>query len=386
MRASFATIASMKVMERLAEQGHEAVFVGGAVRDHLLGKQATDIDIATSAEPHEVKKIFPHTIDIGISHGTVLVVLDQESIEVTTYRTGEGRFEKSLRVDLLHRDFTINALALTKDGDLVDLYGGQEDLNNRVIRAVGVAQERMEEDPLRMIRACRFASVLDFEVEKATFETINQQANLVENVAVERIKVELDKLFLGQNPYKGLQLILQSGLAQALPLFPQDFTHMKAVFPFNSAEEGWATLMLLGHFTANEISAAYKLSNDEKKFLLAVQNAYQIRQQHSFTKDEVYFFDTIVLYVSEKIYRAMNDEIPAISMKEIERQKAALPIQSKENLQVNGQDLLRWAGGKGGRWVGEWMQKIEYAVLHERCENHPNTIKEWFINDFNSER
>lgn len=386
MTESFATAASIKVIEQLERHGYEAVFVGGAVRDHLLGKEATDIDIATSAEPYEVKEIFSHTIDVGISHGTVLVLLDKEPIEVTTYRTGEGQLSKSLREDLLRRDFTMNALAFTKDGDLIDLYGGQADLSHRLIRAVGVAQERMEEDPLRMIRACRFAAVLGFEVEKTTFDTMISHANLIKNVAVERIKIELDKLFLGQHAKKGLELISKSGLAQALPLFLKELTHVKAVLPFKTAEEGWATVMLLGHFTASEISSAYKLSNDEKKYLNAIQKAYELRQQRAFTKDAFYFFEANILYRAEKVYKARNPQVPPISLEEFEQQKALLPIQSQEDLQVNGQDLLHWAGMKGGRWVGEWMQKIEYAVLHEHCENHPNTIKEWFINDFDSER
>lgn len=386
MTKSFGTAASIKVIEQLEQHGYEAVFVGGAVRDHLLGKQATDIDIATSAEPNEVKKVFPNTIDIGISHGTVLVLLDKESIEVTTYRTGEGQYGKTLREDLLHRDFTMNALALTKDGQLIDLFGGQEDLKSHLIRAVGVAEERIQEDPQRMVRACRFAAVYDFEVDQSTFDTIHTHADLIKDVAVERIKGELDKLFLGKNSHKGLQLIVQSGLGQALPKFPAILTHLKAILPFKCAEEGWATLMLLGHFTATEMSSAYKLSNDEKKYLIEVQKAYQIRQQRSFEKDEFYFFEPMILYVADKIYNAVNGQQQAVSIEKFEQEKASLPIQSKEDIEVNGQDLLRWAGVKGGRWVGEWMRKIEYAVLHERCENHPDTIKEWFINDFDSER
>lgn len=386
MTATFGSAASRKVVEQLERVGYEAVFVGGAVRDFFLGKRATDIDIATSAKPREVKALFQHTIDIGIEHGTVLVLQDGEPIEVTTYRSSDEHGEKTLHGDLLHRDFTINALALRNDGQVVDLFGGRKDLKNGLIRAAGVAEERIKEDPLRMMRACRFASVLNFEVEQITLEAIQQHAHLLEKVAIERVKVEIDKLLVGQNAYKGLQLIMQSGLNKALPLFPDNFTCVNELFSVKTAKEGWAAIMLLGNFNGATISSAYKLSNQEKKFLVAVQKAFIIRQERPFRRDEFYFFEPIVLYVTEKVFCAMNEQQNAMTMTAFEQEKARLPIQSMQDLKVNGGDLLRWSGRKGGRWVGEWMEKIEYAVLHERCENHPDTMKEWFLSDFDSER
>ena len=150
---------AVKSSVSLENAGYEAVFVGGAVRDYLLGKTATDIDIATSAEPEEVKAVFPITVDIGTAHGTVLVLMNGEPIEVTTYRTegtytdhrrpDEVRFVKSLQEDLRRRDFTMNALAMTKDGELIDLFGGKADMADRIIRAVGNAADRFNEDALQ---------------------------------------------------------------------------------------------------------------------------------------------------------------------------------------------------------------------------------------------
>lgn len=396
MMKSFGTPASYKIIEQLEQHGHEAVFVGGAVRDYLLGKRATDIDIATSAEPTEVKEVFVNTIDIGIAHGTVLVILDDEPIEVTTYRTegtysdarrpDEVKFVKSLREDLLRRDFTINALAMTKAGALIDLFGGCNDIQNKVIRAVGIPDERFQEDALRMMRAIRFASVLGFTIDTSTFDAIQKNSSRLQQVSIERIKIEMDKLFLGVNPFAAFQLFEKSGLRQYLPLFPELMEGIERVLPFNSAKEGWAYLAISGGFITSAFASAYKLSNDEKKFIASVEKAYTIRAERSFSIEEFYLFDVDVLQAAEKFYRSMNDSMMLESVPQFEAEKHKLPILSAHDLQVNGKDLLDWAGIRGGKWTGEWMKKIEYAVLHGQCENNPNKIKEWFLNDFNSEK
>lgn len=382
--------ASVYLIERLESHGYEAVFVGGAIRDYLLGKQATDIDIATSATPDEVKEIFAKTIDIGIEHGTILVLVNGEPIEVTTYRTGEKNAEsdlgKSLREDLRRRDFTINALAMTKDQQLVDFFGGQEDLKNGVIRAVESPQKRFEEDALRMLRAVRFASVLNFTIENNTFQMMKQMAKALQDVAIERIKVELDKMFLSKVPGKGFQYLVESYLHKALPIFPEKWVELEKLEGLSSIQEGWAMFMLIGRFSVSEVSTAYKLSNDEKRFLTYVEKAYAKRQEHSFTIDEIYFYEADILYVAEKFYKLENHQREEVSLNMFQEEKAKLPIQSLNDLAVNGQDLLKWANVRGGRWVGEWMKKIERAVLHGQCENNRRLIKEWFINDFNGEK
>lgn len=396
MIKSFGTPASYEVIELLEEKGHEAVFVGGAVRDYLLGKRATDIDIATSAEPHEVKAVFQYTIDVGIAHGTVLVMHHNEPIEVTTYRT-EGtysdarrpddvQFVKSLREDLLRRDFTINALAMTKDGELIDLFGGRDDLKNKIIRAVGVPAERFQEDALRMMRALRFAAVLDFTLDAATFEAIRKYRERLKNVSIERIKIEMDKLFLGINPLAAFYLFEQSGLSQSLPLFPADMRGVEQVLPFASAKEGWAFVMIAGDYRVSPFNRAYKLSNDEKNYLANVEKAYSIRKERPFSVDEIFLFDVPVLEAAEKFYRAKSTNSVLEPFPQFYVDKQNLPIQSSKDLQVTGTDLISWAGVKGGPWTGEWMKKIETAVLHGHCENKLNKIREWFMNDFNSEK
>ncbi len=395
MTVFFANEASQEVIRRLEEAGHEAVYVGGAVRDYVLDKRAEDIDIATSAEPEEVKAIVTNTIDVGILHGTVLVVVKGEPIEVTTYRTegmysdarrpDEVHFVKSLREDLLRRDFTMNALAMTKDGKLVDLFGGIEDMQDQLIRAVGDPLERFQEDALRMLRAIRFSSSLDFEIEDQTLQAIRQSAMQIRHISVERLKIELDKLFLGLNPAKAFDYLVATGLGAHLPLFPKSFETLDSTLPFKSAREGWAFFSIAGQYSPGEVARAYKLSNEERKFISAVSEAFTKRENRLFSTDDYYLYDVSVLKATEKFFHAAYPDRLTLTEQQLQQQKESLPIQSVKELTVNGKNLIEWSGDRAGKWVGDWIGKIEYAVLHGFCENDPTKIKEWFMNDFKRE-
>lgn len=200
------------IIKQLNKRGFEAYLVGGCVRDSLLGRTPNDWDITTNALPDDVKKIFEKTYDIGIKHGTVCVAVNNQLVEVTTYRIdGEYsdnrrpdsvRFTSSLIADLARRDFTINAMAYNPNGGLVDHFGGIEDLRLCQIKAVGDADLRFKEDALRMLRTIRFSAQLGFNIEKVTFDAISNNAGLIENISNERIRDELDKILTSSNPEK----------------------------------------------------------------------------------------------------------------------------------------------------------------------------------------
>ena len=199
-----------KVIKTLEEHGFEAYIVGGCVRDSILGRTPGDWDITTSASPQEVKEIFEHTVDTGIEHGTVTVLMNHEPYEVTTYRVdgkyedhrrpNEVHFTKSLKEDLLRRDFTINAMAYNDREGIIDMYDGMTDLKNKMIRCVGEATKRFDEDALRILRALRFQAQLGFEIEEKTEEAIRNQARFLKDISAERIQVELEKLITSAYP------------------------------------------------------------------------------------------------------------------------------------------------------------------------------------------
>ncbi|MBQ8633474.1 MAG: CCA tRNA nucleotidyltransferase [Lachnospiraceae bacterium] len=197
------------IIETLLQHGYEAYAVGGCVRDSLLGREADDWDITTSASPQDVKALFRRTIDTGIQHGTVTVMLDKEGFEVTTYRIDgeyeDGRhpkevlFTKNLEEDLKRRDFTINAMAYNEQSGMVDIFGGIEDLDNKIIRCVGTAGDRFNEDALRIMRAFRFSAQLGFAIEENTRSAAAGLAENLMKISAERIRTELTKLLLSDH-------------------------------------------------------------------------------------------------------------------------------------------------------------------------------------------
>ncbi|NLK28068.1 MAG: CCA tRNA nucleotidyltransferase [Clostridiales bacterium] len=209
------------IIDKLTQNGYEAYVVGGCVRDMVLGRVPEDWDITTSATPGEVKRIFHRTVDTGIVHGTVTVLLEQDHFEVTTYRLDgiyednrhpkEVSFTSNLAEDLKRRDFTINAMAYNAKEGFVDLFGGMEDIEKGFIRCVGVAEERFEEDALRILRAVRFSAQLNFKIEANTLEAIKKKKELLRNISAERIRVELTKLLVSDHPDR-LRLLYETGI------------------------------------------------------------------------------------------------------------------------------------------------------------------------------
>lgn len=218
-----------RIITTLEAAGYEAYIVGGCVRDAVLGRIPGDWDITTSARPEQVKELFKRTIDTGIKHGTVTVMFDKEGYEVTTYRIDgeytdhrrpdEVRFTSSLDEDLKRRDFTINAMAYSHKDGIIDIFGGIDDLNNKVIRAVGNPGDRFDEDALRILRAIRFAGQLGFDIERDTKTAMIVRAEHLTKISAERIRVELVKLLTSAHPEKLIDAYVMGITNYILPEF-----------------------------------------------------------------------------------------------------------------------------------------------------------------------
>lgn len=375
--------AAYAVIEQLEQAGFEAVIVGGAVRDALLQRPAHDVDVATNAMPEEVKTVFQRTIDIGIQHGTVLVIVPAGPVEVTTYRTdGEYMdhrrpeqvyFVRSLKEDLRRRDFTMNAIALRQDGSFVDFYGGVQDIEQRVIRAVGEPQQRFAEDALRMLRAIRFSAQLGFTITADTLAAIQYQAADIAFIARERIKAELDKLWIGQAVYSAIVNLEDSGLAAYLTgdFYAEDWRS------FNTENQlvGWAYFALLQGAGWQEILRDYRLSNKEMAFAKAVVTAFEALK--SGWTNQHYFMYTEQALEAARYFaqlRQLNVPYPQQSIHELQAQ---LPLRHKQELVVNGADLLKWSGKKGGPWVKATLEAMLQAILQHELPNDRQQIKKW---------
>ena len=213
------------IIKIISDAGFEAYAVGGCIRDSILGRDPEDWDITTSALPEQVKTLFKRTIDTGIQHGTVTVMLDKEGFEITTYRVdgkyedkrhpSEVSFTPNLEEDLKRRDFTINAMAYNEEVGLVDLFDGWKDIEGKTIRCVGDATERFTEDALRMMRAVRFSAQLGYEIEKTTKEAIKELAHNLKDISAERIQVELVKLVISDHP-DYLRVAYETGITKVI--------------------------------------------------------------------------------------------------------------------------------------------------------------------------
>lgn len=213
-----------KIIARLEQHGYEAYIVGGCVRDSLMGKRPSDWDICTSARAEEMMALFEdkRVIPTGIQHGTLTILAEDGAYEVTTFRIdGEYldhrhpksvAFTRELAEDLSRRDFTINAMAWHPERELIDLFGGVEDLRDRLVRAVGDPVQRFNEDGLRMLRMVRFATVLDFDYDPATYDAVRKQGHLLQYISKERIQVELNKILLAAHPARGLEDLYTLGM------------------------------------------------------------------------------------------------------------------------------------------------------------------------------
>lgn len=214
------------IIDTFYKNNYEAFMVGGCVRDCLLGLTPKDYDITTSALPNITESLFKKTVPTGIQHGTITVILNNENLEVTTYRT-EGNyidnrhpesveFVSNIKEDLSRRDFTVNALAYNNKVGLLDYFNGIEDINNKIIKAVGNPNKRFQEDALRMLRAIRFSCQLGFEIEEETYSAIKTNYKLIKNISLERVRDELCKILISNNPCQGVNMLKDTGILQII--------------------------------------------------------------------------------------------------------------------------------------------------------------------------
>ncbi|MBK3496744.1 CCA tRNA nucleotidyltransferase [Viridibacillus sp. YIM B01967] len=390
--------AAFNIIHSLEKAGYEAVIVGGAVRDYLRGHLANDVDIATSALPEEVKTVFSRTADVGIAHGTVLVIHPLSPVEVTTYRT-EGsyadhrrpddvQFVRSLEEDLKRRDFTINAMAMRASKEIVDLYGGQSDLKAQLIRAVGNASDRFAEDALRMLRAIRFSAQLGFAIEEETFKAIRKQAADLSYIAKERIKAEFDKIWTSANAKEAIYYVNDTQLVDYLPVeFSGNANAWSNFESRGNPMNGWAFLILLQRDeNALQLLKAFNCSNKEKVYVQQVLQAYKRRITPGWTARDYFEFDLPVLEIANDFAEKLNRNIGNLNSSEIPHKKKLLTIQSRTEIAVNGRDLMEWSGKKSGPWLKVVIDKMVDEILSNKLVNERQHIKEWFSHESNIEK
>ncbi len=416
------------------EAGFQCWLVGGAVRDGLLGRKSEDFDLATDATPEEVTKLFKRTIPTGIKHGTVTILLGNHRFETTTFRKDgeytDGRrpdsisFSTDIFEDLARRDFTINAFAWNLvENRLLDAHGGREDLASGIIRAIGNPKERFEEDSLRSIRACRFASQLGFSIETATLEAIEGNLDRIPSLSVERIWEELKKILRSPVPSRGLRLLQQTGLLDILlpelstcvgveqkgrhelDVFDHNLAACDAAAPENlpvraaalfhdiakprvkAADKNGETIFhrhdTEGAAATEVILSRYKASNAEKDRIVRLVRHHMFHYTPDWSDAAIRRFinrvgldildDLIALRLADAAAIAPGRNVSTHHLEElIERIDAVLESQaalSVKDLAVNGRDLMGTLNIQGGPILGRMLNYLLDCVLEDPQAN-----------------
>ncbi|HFI0435651.1 TPA: CCA tRNA nucleotidyltransferase [Streptococcus suis] len=380
---------ALPILEKIKAAGYEAYFVGGSVRDAILGRPIHDVDIATSSYPQETKQIFSRTIDVGIEHGTVLVLEGKKEYEITTFRTEEEyvdfrrpsqvSFVRSLEEDLKRRDFTVNAFALDEEAQIVDLFDGMTDLENRTLRAVGIPAERFNEDALRIMRGFRFAATLDFEIEPTTFTAMVETAPLLEKISVERSFIEFDKLLMADFWRKGLRAMIDSKAYDFLPDLAGKSDELEAMltgltteFCFSTSEQAWAMLFVcLGIDNIKSFLKKWKTSNDFQRSVVKLVEIYQLRQAGPVTKQICFKYGKEFLFLVEELRQAQGLITDFAAIDKIDQ---ALTIHDKHEIVVNGGHLMKTFDLKPGPVLGELLKEVEFQIVEGQLENEEQAI------------
>lgn len=394
---------AQEILEKLNEHGYEAYIVGGCVRDMMLGREPGDWDITTSALPWQVKQVFSRTVDTGIQHGTVTVLMEKEGYEVTTYRIdgeyGDGRhpdsvsFTPSLVEDLKRRDFTINAMAYNRNQGIVDVFGGEADLKQGIIRCVGNPMDRFQEDALRILRALRFSAQLGFEIEEETLKAVSVIAPNLVHVSKERIQVELTKLLLSSCPER-MELVYKTGIspyvseafhkagAQGVPWFPVSIPavkHMRWSAFLRGASPEEAVKVLRDLKLDNDTIYRVKMLTGWVKRPAGGMDKAAIRRTMSQMEPPL-FDDLLVLKKCLAEEESCRGDIPETGPELLELERLAGEIRadgdciSLKTLAVTGNDVIK-AGVRPGKRVGEILSMLLDLVL-ERPERND---RQWLL-------
>ena len=363
---------AINILKTFNKNGFEAYFVGGCVRDFLLDKNFSDIDITTNALPEQVKNIFRKSIDTGIQHGTVTILVNGESYEVTTFRKEDEyvnhrapdkvEFVSDLKEDLDRRDFTINAMALDYKGKLFDFHNGEADLKNNIIKTVNDPNERFFEDALRMLRAFRFSSKLGFVIDSNTIMAIKNNAKLITYVSIERIVNEFRKLLEGKGNIDSLQLMIDSTLNSYIP-FIKDIKVIKDFSKYTFCQSLYI-LSIINNISFDELKKL-KLSNKEIKL---VKEYNKIRNDF---KNNIPLELILYKYDIEDV-RFICNYFKFRDISEIDKVKLA--ITSLNDIAIESEEIIAFINKKPGPWIRELITLLEYEILVNGLVNNRNNI------------
>ncbi len=358
---------AQKLLNTINDHGFQAYLVGGYPRDLYMGKESVDYDICTSATPKEIKEIFKNSILKVEQYGSVTLMSDNLRFEITTFRKDikylnnrkpiEIEYIDNLEEDLKRRDFTMNTMCLDSNGNLIDLLNGREDIKNKIIRTVGNADKKISEDSLRILRAIRFATVLNFNLDEDLKSAIIKYKHLLNNLSYYRKKEELDKIFSSNNAIKGINLIKELGLDENLEL-----SNISNLVQTTYLIGIWAQLDVLDkyNFNSNEKDSIIKINELLNKDILNYNNLYKFG-----------------LYIS-----TIAGEIKGIDKKIINERYNDLYIHNRSEIDINADDVCKLLNRKPGKFLKDIFNDLEGKIVNKLLKNDNSQIKKYILNEY----
>lgn len=354
-----------KVLNELIINGYEAYLVGGYCRDLYMGKESTDYDICTNAKPKEIKEIFNKNIVPSESYGCVTLFVDKKRFEITTYRKDINYFNnrfpvslkyvKKLKIDLNRRDFIMNTLCMDINGNYIDLLGARQDIDNKIIRVVGDTDKKIKEDSLRILRAVRFATTLDFELDNKLKESIIDNAHLVKKLSYERKKKELDKIFSSSNKEKGIKLLKELKLDKYLDIDLKNVKHCTHIIGY------WAQID----------NGKYQFNKTEKEQIDKIKELLKLN-----------FLDNTNLYKYGLYLCTIVGEMNGVDKSLILNKYENLLIHDRQEIEIEPLEICDILNKDPGSFLKNIIIDIENKLINNEIDNDKELLKQYILEEY----
>lgn len=357
--------ASLNILKKIEENGYKAYIVGGFVRDKILNIESVDVDICTNATPKDLSTIFDNIKYTGLKYGSVTLIYKNIHFEITTFRKDIGyidnripkkvKYINNLIDDLKRRDFTMNTLCIDSDGNIIDLFSSINDIRNKIVKMVGNPKIRLKEDSLRILRAIRFATVLDFEIDDSLKKYIKKYGYLLKKLSKNRKKEELNKIFSSPNIMKGINYIKELNLVEYLEL--TNFDNIKL------------TSSIIGIWA--QIGSNYDFSNHEKEM---IKDINELLNKDIYSPYNLYYYG---LYVSHIVGEILN-----IDKKIITKIYNNLPIHSRKDIKLNGKEIMDILSTKDTSTIKIVIKDLEIHILSNSISNEKNILIDYILKKY----
>lgn len=356
-----------ELLKILNDNGFTSFIVGGYPRDIILNRKSNDIDICTSATPKEILNVFEDVQISDMQYGSVVITYKGYKFDVTTFRK-EIKYEsnrrpvkikyiKDIKKDLLRRDFTINTLCINYKGEILDILGIRKDLDNRILTTVGNPRYRIKEDSLRILRCIRFATILDFDIEKKTYYYLGKYGYLLKKLSMERKKEELDKIFSSKNKEKGRKLLLDLNLTNVLGI--------------NNLSNIILCTDLIGIWCQLEVDNIYPFTKVEK------EQMHNLRELLKYEEIDNYLLYKYGLYLCTVYYDIKN-----LSKRKLNKMQSELPIQTRKDINIHGNEISKILNKEPGKYIKDIIEDIEKKILYNKLDNDYDKIKKYIIDNY----